>query len=87
MPLPMSRAQAIAACLAAVGFEPHIRRHPSFIRIEVVLGAPKPSIWRALLAAVERADRFGLDSGPGPATVWAHVFIEADRCRENKPAR
>lgn len=76
MPLPASRAQAIAACLTAAGFEPQIRRFPGFIRVEVVPGNPRPAIWRALLAALERADRFGLDSGSGRATAWAHVFTE-----------
>lgn len=39
----------------------------------------KPVTWRTLLAALERADRFGFDGSRGRATAWAHVFTEDGR--------
>lgn len=79
MPLPASRVQAIAASLTAAGFEPRIRRRSGYIRVEALTGSPSPSAWRALLAALERADRFGLNSDSGGATAWALVYTASRR--------
>lgn len=76
MPLPASRAQAIAACLAAAGFEPHVKRSPGHIRVEVDPGSPTADTWRALLAALERGDRFGLNSDAVGATAWALIYTK-----------
>lgn len=77
MPQPASRAQAIAASLTAAGYEPRIRRRSGQIRVEVAPGSPSPTAWRALLAALERADRFGLNNDAGRATAWALIYTTA----------
>lgn len=75
MPLPASRAQAIAACLSSAGFEPRLEREAGCIRVEVdTPGSPSAASWRALLAAVDRGDRFGLTSNREGSTVWALIY-------------
>lgn len=76
MPAPASRAQDIAARLAAAGYEPRLSRCPGRIRIEVsVPEAPSEASWRFLLTALERADRFGLEGGADGLSAWAVVWI------------
>ncbi len=75
MPQPVSRAQAIAAFLSSAGLEPRVTRHPGHIRVEADMPeAPTSSTWRSLLAALERGDRFGLDTDAVGSTAWALVF-------------
>lgn len=76
MPAPASRAQDIAARLAAAGYEPQLSRRPGRIRIEVsVPEAPSEASWRFLLTALERADRFGLEGGADGLSAWAVIWI------------
>ncbi|GAA0496412.1 hypothetical protein [Streptomyces olivaceiscleroticus] len=75
MPAPASRAQDIAARLAAADYKPRLSRFPGHIRIEVsVPDAPSEASWRFLLTALERADRFGLEGGADGFTAWAVVW-------------
>ncbi|GAB2915441.1 hypothetical protein [Streptomyces mayteni] len=74
MHAPASRAQDIAARLTAWGFAPRITRHQTHIRIETdVPESVVPERWRALLVALERGDRFGLDGVDGRRIAWAAV--------------
>lgn len=75
MPAPASRAQDIAARLTAAGYEPHVRRRLNRIHVVTkVLGEPSPTRWQALLAALDRADRFGLRGNEHRLTAWALVW-------------
>lgn len=75
MPAPASRAQDIAARLRAAAYEPWMNRRNGRIRIEVsVPEAPSEASWRALLAALERADRFGIGSGEDGLIAWAVIW-------------
>jgi hypothetical protein len=71
---PASRAQEIAARLAASGFEPRVLRQGDYIRVEAgVPDAVSATRWSALLAALDRADCFGLDGDAEGRTAWAAI--------------
>ncbi|MGW1839941.1 hypothetical protein [Streptomyces sp. NPDC002067] len=77
MPAPASRAQDIAARLKAAAYEPRMNRRNGRIRIEVsVPESPSEARWRALLAALERADRFGIGGGEDGLVAWAVIWRE-----------
>ncbi|MFD5317900.1 hypothetical protein [Streptomyces sp. NPDC127098] len=79
MHAPASRAQDIAARLTAWGFTPRITRHQTHIRIETDVSEPvAPERWRALLVALERGDRFGLNGIDDRHIAWA-VIDESPR--------
>lgn len=78
MPLPVVRAHSIAAALSALGFRPRTKHHPDRIRIEVdAPDRPSEAVWRALLAALERGDRFGLETSARGRVAWALVLADA----------
>jgi hypothetical protein len=84
VPTPVSRAQEIAARLAAAGCEPRVTHHPDRIHIETeVPEEPPPVQWKALLAALELGDQFGLRGKGDPLTAWATVSTEARERTEN----
>jgi hypothetical protein len=87
VPQPASRAQAIAASLTAAGYEPRIRRRSGQIRVEVEPGSPSLTAWRVLLAALERADRFGLNNDASGATAWALIYTTASGRAGRKPGQ
>lgn len=77
MTAPASRTQAIAARLVTAGFSPRVIRRPEYTRIETdVPNEVPPPAWRELLAALESADRFGLDGTSDGRTAWAVVHGE-----------
>ncbi|MGW7516900.1 hypothetical protein ACWGJ2_15025 [Streptomyces sp. NPDC054796] len=86
MPGPEARAQSIAAALTAAGFTPRVRRRPGHVRVEIdAPAAPSRETWRAVLAALDRGDRFGLDSDADGSTAWALVSTRPPATRELNP--
>jgi hypothetical protein len=74
---PASRAQDIAARLTDAGFEPRLIRRREHTRIETdVPDDVPPDTWHRLLAALENADRFGLNGTSDGRTAWAVVHTE-----------
>ncbi|WFB08607.1 hypothetical protein LRS74_17295 [Streptomyces sp. LX-29] len=74
MPASASRAQAIEALLSAAGCVPRLLRQPGRIRLEAEVPEPlSPVRWRAVLAALEMADRFGHYGNAAGSVAWAVV--------------
>ncbi len=85
MPAPASRAQDIAARLTAAGYEPHVHRRLTRIHVVTkVPDEPSPARWQALLAALDRADRFGLRGNEHGLTAWALVWTMPGRTAPNR---
>jgi hypothetical protein len=74
MPEPAPGADDIVERLTAVGFEPTVTNHRDGLLVEVqVSGQVSPEAWKALLIAMELADRFGQEATRGGITAWAAV--------------
>ncbi len=72
---PALRAQDIAASLTAAAYKPQVTWHSDHIRIETdVPESLSLRRWQALLAALERGDRFGLQRDAEGCLAWAAVF-------------
>ncbi|GGR51862.1 hypothetical protein [Streptomyces netropsis] len=78
MPAPASRAQDIAARLSAVDFEPRVIRYADRLQVEADVSEPSsPARWQAVIAALARADRFGLSGSADGLTAWAVIWTKA----------
>jgi hypothetical protein len=74
---PAGRAEAIAARLSAAGWAPNVKQRKDRVCVEIEAPASlSPESWRALLAVLEAADRYGFDRGNGGVTAWAAVLKE-----------
>lgn len=78
MPASEASAEDIASRLAAVGLTPRVERHAHFTSIEAeVPESLSAESWREVLAAIEKADRFGLHANNlNGRTLWAAVRTE-----------
>lgn len=76
MPQPEAVAHSIASAITVAGLTPHIKRQTGSIRIEVVIPEALPAkAWHALLAALGRGDRFGMEVSALGSVAWAAVFM------------
>ncbi len=74
MPTPASRAEELADRLTAEGLTPEVKEQQNHFLVEAeVPDQVSPEIWKALLGALESADRFGQEVSAGGMTVWAAV--------------
>jgi hypothetical protein len=75
VPPPEARIADIRAGLAATGLTPLRKDEVDEVRIEADVPPDfPPEAWRAVLAVLESADRFGLSDGTARGrTVWALV--------------
>lgn len=77
MPQSIVRARSIAARLSALGLEPHLKCDREYVRVEVTPpSSPTPTVWLALLAALEQGDQFGLHTDGQATVAWTLVFNE-----------
>ncbi|SES36671.1 hypothetical protein SAMN05421870_12035 [Streptomyces qinglanensis] len=78
MPQPEAVAHSIASAITVAGLTPHIKRQTGSIRIEVVTPEAMPAkTWNALLAALGRGDRFGMEVSAQGSVAWAAVLTGA----------
>ncbi|MFE7131931.1 hypothetical protein ACFVIM_13810 [Streptomyces sp. NPDC057638] len=66
MPSPRARADNLAERLTAAGYEPHVVEERDCVKTEVHVQdqvSADATAWHQLLALLETADAYGLDSG------------------------
>lgn len=78
MPEHEAVAQSIASAITVAGLTPHIKRQVGSIRVEAVTPEAMPeAAWKALLAALHRGDRFGMEISAQGSVAWAVVLTDA----------
>lgn len=74
MPPPDARIAEITARLAAAGLKPRRTEHSGHTTVEAAVPPSFPDeSWPEVLAVLETADRFGLNSATHGRTLWAVI--------------